>query len=237
MTSVQRKFAACLITLFVISSIGYTGQTTKQAPEDCDADCTLANQIRGCLSSKEIEFDNVSVIRGNIEVVLKANTVTPVRCDLIDAIVACAQDAVNYETGHVLAITIAQSTPSAPMYYLYKGHTGTGTIPDIMPPCIHALALKAGTLKIKTCKIERKVSGDAKRLGIKIENLDVKVKKCEGDKLCLEVSGKIRPSEISESRAIGTVTALVQSYAGVLLRINTDNLKVLPRNDKVSRIK
>jgi hypothetical protein len=237
MASVQRKFAACLITLFIISSIGYTGQTTKQTPQGCDDDCNLANQIRACLSSKEIEFDSVSVIKGNIEVVLKANTVTPVYCALIDAIVECAQDAVDYEKGHVLAITIAQSTPSAPVYYLYKGHTGTGTIPDIMPPCVHAAALKVGTLKIKTCKVERKVSEDAKRLGIKIENLDVKVKKCEVDKLCLQVSGKVRPSEISDSRAIGTITALVQKYTGALLKINTDNLKVLPRSGKDSRIK
>lgn len=238
MASIQRKFAACLITLFMVSSIGYTGPTKKQTPDDCNEDCNLANQIRGCLNTKGIEFDNVSVINGNIEVVLKANKETPVPCNRIVTIIECANKAVNYERGHDLAISIAPSTPGTTAYYVYKGHTGTGTIPDCLRLSrIDVLDLKSiGTLNINTCKVERKVSEDAKRLGVRIENLNVKVKKSEDGKLYLQVSGKVRASEVSESQVIVMVKDLVEKYTGTP-RINTDKLEVYPRIGKDSRIK
>lgn len=229
MTLVQRKFAAGLITLFVVSCISYTGQATKLTPDNCDEDCNLANKIRECLTNKKIDFENVYVTNGDIEVVLKAKTDTPVLCSRIEPIIECAQIAVGYEPGHNLAISIPPSTPRDPVYLVYKGHTGTGTIPDTMS-CVNVSALKAaGALSIKLCKVESIVYEEAKQRGARIENLNVKVKKFEGDKLCLQVSGKVRESELSVPGVRGMITFLMYRYTGVPC-INTDNLKVLPTN-------
>jgi hypothetical protein len=229
MASIQRKFAVGLITLFIVSLTSYTGQTTKRTPDGCDKDCILANQIRECLNNQGIIFENVSVTNGHIEVVLKANTAIPVSCTVIDAIVECANKAVRYEPGHNLAISIPPSTPRDPVYLVYKGHTGTGTIPDTMS-CVNVPALKAaGTLSVNFCKVESIVYEEAKQRGARIEKLNVKFKKFEGDKLCLQVSGKVRESELSERGVIGMITSLVYKYTGVPC-INTDNLKVLPTN-------
>jgi len=94
--------------------------------------------------------------------------------------------------------------------------------------------------------VERRVSEDAKLLGVRLDKLRVEVvSKCKDGKPCLQVSGMASASMVSESRVRGIVVVLVSKYTGIL-RINTDNLKISintdylkapPQSDKDSRIK
>ena len=238
MTSVQRKFAAGLVTLFIVLSTSYSGRTAHQTLDGCNGDSSLAKNIQDCLKGKGIKFEKVCTTQDKIEVVLTGYKETPVDCSVINAIRDCVlQYAMDPGPPYEVNISVAPSIPEAPAYLVYKGHVGTGSDPDSMPRCFDALALKAeGTVNFKLCNVERKVSADAKRLGFRIEDLDVKVKKSEGDKLYLQVSGKVRASELSESQVKVRVKDLLEKYTGTR-RINTDNLKVLPRNGKDSRIK
>lgn len=247
MTSVMRNFAVSLITLLILSSTSYTGQATKLIPDDSNEESDLAYSIEKCLKSQGIVFKQVSVTKvneelsathTNIEVVLNADTTLPVSCNVINAIRLCTLIAVNRRPGYSLTISVAPSNLGVAEGSAKKViYTGTVTDPDSMPPCIDVLALKAkGTLSIKTCNVEREVSDEAKRLGVKIEKLNVKVKKDKEGKLHLLVSGKasaLNGSESrfrgidSESQIIETVKLLVKQNTGVQM-INTDNLKVLP---------
>jgi hypothetical protein len=232
MTSIQRKFAACLITLLMLLPISYTGQATKLTPgnrnEDNNEENNLETTMRSCLNGQAIKFAKLSVTEHQFEVVLNANTAVPVDCKIVNAIRECTLNAVSYEPDYYLTISIAPSAQEAPALVAYKGHTGTGTDPDSMPICVDVLALKSvGTLKINYCKVERNVSKDAKLLGVRIDDLDVKVKKCEEDKLCLQVSGKASASEVDVLRFRRIVTALMKKHTGVQT-INTDNLTVRP---------
>jgi uncharacterized alkaline shock family protein YloU len=232
MTSVQRKFAASLITLLVALSLSYAGQTTKLTPDDCDENSALATTIRGCLASQGIKPAKLCTTAGRIEtpgrieVTLSEDIYEPGDCKVINAIRKCTLVAVNYERGYELYVSIAPSAGGAPAQLVYNGHTGTEHDPDTMPKCIDVLALKfEGTLKFKLGRVESKVKEDAKRLGVRIDDLDVKVKKREGDKLGLRVSGKVRAAEVSEAEVKEIVTDLVSKYTGVrVLAINIDEL-------------
>jgi hypothetical protein len=236
MTSVQRKFAASLIALLLVSSTSYTGQTTKLKSDDCNKDGDLATQIQKCLTMKGVTFDKLCITANHIEVILNVDTAMPVDCKVINAIRECTLSAVGAEPVYEVTVLIRPSTPGAPPQLVYKGHTGTGTDPDAMPICIDVLALASkGTLNINFNAVEKIVTAEAKQLGVKLDKLRVGVEKCKDGKLCikckdgalcLQVSGKASASKISESRITGIVAALVSKYTGVI-KINTDNLKVL----------
>jgi hypothetical protein len=244
MSSIQRKFAACLITLFVISSASFTCQTAKLTQGDCNEECNLAKKIQDCLKSKGIVFKEVSATKVNgelsvtivnIEVVLNADTPLPVDCKVINAIRECTLNAVGYESGCRLVISIAPSSSGAPAYVVYTGiHKGTGTDTDSMPVCVDVLALK--TLKIRTCEVKSKVSEEAKRLGIRFEKLGLKVRRSEGNKPYLEVSGKALAQNSSESQVRMQVRDMVMYHTGAQ-RISTDKLQVYKRSGKDSSVK
>jgi hypothetical protein len=238
MTSVQRKFAAGLITLFIVSSTSYTGKTTKLTQDDCNANSDLATKLRNCLTSKGIVFDKLCVTKDHIDVVLNVGTVTPVDCRIINAIRDCTLETVSAEpVVYEVTISIAPSTSGGPAQLIYSGHAGTGHDTDSMPTCTSMQDLLfEGTVSINAKVVEKKVSADAGRFGVKVYNLRVEVKKGKDGKPFLQVSGKASSSNASDSRIIGIVTALVNKYTGVL-EINTGNLKVLPQIGKDSRIK
>jgi hypothetical protein len=237
MTLVQRKFAAGLITLFIVSLTSYTGQATKLTQVACNADSNLATQIRTCLETNGIVIEKLNITNDSIEVVVKADANTPSACYVIEAGYKCVRDAVAARNAvctmrtYVLTISIVSSTPGVPPQLEYKGHVGTASDPDTIRICND---VQAKTMSVKSCKVERAVVEDAKRLGIMIDNLDLKAKKCEGDdkdKLCIQVSGKVRAPEGSEPQVRGKITSLVNKHTGVRLRyIKIDNLKVLPPN-------
>jgi len=238
MTSVQRKFAASLITLLITLSLSYAGRTTKLTSDECDENRPLATTIRECLATQGIIPTKVCATRagsieapGRIEVVLTGDKDEPVDCKVINAIRKCTLVAVNYQRGYELYVSIAPSA-GVPGQLVYSGHTGTERDPDTMPKCVDVLALKfVGTLKIKTGKVESKVREDAKRLGVRIDDLDVEVKKREGDKPRLHVSGKVREAKLSAAEVKEIVTDLVSKYTGVgvpainIDELNTDKLK------------
>jgi hypothetical protein len=241
MTSVQKKFAAGLITLFMISCTSHTGQATKQMPDNCNQDPNLATKIQECIESKGIQIEKLCVTKDSIEVFLKVGADTPVACYVIDAVYECAQNAVGPTQVYSLTISIVSSTPNAPASLVYKGHTGIGSDPDAVRICIDTGALAdEGILRFNFGVVEAKVSKDASRLGVTIDNLRVVIGKCKADKdkynSCLQVSGTASAQKVSESRVRGIVAALVNKYTGVL-RINTDNLKVLTTSGKDIRIK
>src|SRR5215470_17838800 len=120
MTSVQRKFAAGLITLFIISSISYTGQTTKLIQVDCNEDSDLSKNLRKCLTSKGIDFEKLCVTKDHIDIVLNVNTVTPVDCRIINAIRDCTLETVSAEpVVYEVTISIAPSTQNTPAQLAY----------------------------------------------------------------------------------------------------------------------
>jgi hypothetical protein len=137
MASVKRKFAASLIMLFMVSSIAYTGQTTRQAPDGCGGDMELTTNIQNCLIEKGVEFEEVCVTQDNIDVVLTEDNETPVGCNIISPIRQCVlQHARNSGSQYEVTITVAPSIPGAPAQEVYKGHVGAGSDPDLMPDCI-----------------------------------------------------------------------------------------------------
>src|SRR5262245_48102895 len=95
MTSVQKKFAAGLIMLFLVSCASYTGQATKQTSGNCDQDPNLAARIQECIESKGIQIEKLCITKDSIEVFLKVGADTPVACYVIDAIYDCVQNAVG----------------------------------------------------------------------------------------------------------------------------------------------
>jgi hypothetical protein len=228
MTSVQRKFAASLITLLITLSLSYTGQTTKLTPDDCNENSALATRILECLKLQGIKPAKLCTTERRIEVVLSGNKDEPVDCKIINAIRKCTLAAVDYEPGYELNISIAPSTAGDPPQSVYYGITDHD--PDKMPKCIDVLALAGkGTLKISFRKVKHEVKGDAKRLGIKIDDLEVKPEKRECDKLRLRVLGEVLEAPVGGEQVKKIVADLVSKYTLVQTidtnNLNTDKLK------------
>ena len=157
-----------------------------------------------------------------------------------------SSDLLSIEAAWAMAVVKTSSTTGAPAQSFYKGHTGIGSIPDsLCGPDVLALILQRA-LSLNHEVVERRVSEDAKLLGVRLDKLRVEVvSKCKDGKPCLQVSGMASASMVSESRVRGIVVVLVSKYTGIL-RINTDNLKISintdylkapPQSDKDSRIK
>jgi hypothetical protein len=251
MTLVQRKFAAGLITLFVVSSTSYTGQTTKRTLDDCNPSGNLEVKIRECLEEKGINFEKLCITDKSIDVFLNSGRGTPVACYVIDGIRRCAgtaADAVDPQKEYNLTISITSPTPGAKAQIVYRGHTGIGSDPDTVPDpvriCTDTVASAArGIVRFDFELVEKKVSKDAMERGVRIDNLRVRLGKCK-DKPCLQVSGKASAPKLSESQVRGIVAFLVNEHTGAL-NINTDNLKppptynhrLPPRSGKDIRIK
>jgi hypothetical protein len=211
MISVKRIFVAGVVSLFIVLSLSYTGNATRQPSGDGNG-LGCAQGLKEYLEAnrERLSIQGLSIDNG----VLNVN----IGCHVDVDINRISEAISNYyhsnpECNGLKTFTVNITKCSQVVYTLgFKG-----TVPDVDHRPKYSLIINAKFLKVVVPK-------EARKRDVKVIDLRADIKKDNEGNLSLQVSGEVSALKRSASQVKQTVIDLLMEYTGIL-NIDAANLK------------